>query len=184
MLNYGVNMVITACFSILILSLPISASALLKLNAFPGRIGIYAVDSNNHVSYKYNDKQRFPLCSTSKLMVVSAILKRSESNRGLLQQLIKYKKLDSSWSPVSKNHLHSGMTVAQLCPAAITWSDNTAMNLLVKKLGGVKEVTAFARSIGDDKFRLDPKEPDLSSAIPGDKRDTTTPRAMAKSLRH
>ncbi len=148
-----------------------------------GRLGLYAIDTETGVCYQYHGVERFPLCSTSKVMAVSAILKRSEFNRGLLQQLIKYRKYDSSWSPVTKKHLQSGMTIAQLCRAAITQSDNTAMNLLMKQLGGPKVVTAFARSIGDDKFRLDRKEPDLSSGIPGDQRDTTTPRAMAKSLR-
>ena len=44
-------------------------------------------------------------------------------------------------------------------------------------------MTAFAQSIGDVTFRLDRTEPALNSAIPGDKRDTTTPLAMAESLR-
>ena len=44
-------------------------------------------------------------------------------------------------------------------------------------------MTQFARSIGDETFRLDRTEPTLNTAIPGDKRDTTSPLAMAQSLR-
>ena len=55
-------------------------------------------------------------------------------------------------------------------------------NLLIRKLGGPQEVTAFARSIGDQYFRLDRIEPALNSAIPGDPRDTTTPDAMTQNL--
>ncbi|GHL11307.1 hypothetical protein ECZU22_52060 [Escherichia coli] len=44
-------------------------------------------------------------------------------------------------------------------------------------------MTAFARAIGDETFRLDRTEPTLNTAIPGDPRDTTTPRAMAQTLR-
>ncbi|MDI9690321.1 serine hydrolase, partial [Burkholderia cenocepacia] len=44
-------------------------------------------------------------------------------------------------------------------------------------------VTAYARSIGDDAFRLDRWETELNTALPGDPRDTTTPAAMAASIR-
>ena len=37
-------------------------------------------------------------------------------------------------------------------------------------LGGPAAVTAFARSIGDAKFRLDRRETELNTAIPGDAR--------------
>ena len=50
-------------------------------------------------------------------------------------------------------------------------------------MGGPKAITAFARSIGDAEFSLNRWEPDLNLATPGDLRDTTTPEAMAKSLR-
>ena len=57
------------------------------------------------------------------------------------------------------------------------------MNKLIAQLGGPGGVTAFARAIGDETFRLDRTEPTLNTAIPGDPRDTTTPRAMAQTLR-
>ena len=38
------------------------------------------------------------------------------------------------------------------------------------------------RSIGDKMTRLDRKEPELNSAIPGDERDTTTPAAMCADM--
>mgnify|MGYP003512876270 FL=1 len=87
-----------------------------------------------------------------------------------------------AYSPITEKHLADGMTIFNLCAAAITQSDNTAMNLLIKKLGGLEAVTAFARSIGDNTFRLDRWEPKLNSAIPGDLRDTSTPAAMERSL--
>jgi beta-lactamase class A len=67
--------------------------------------------------------------------------------------------------------------------AAVQVSDNTAANLLMRQVGGPAGVTAFARSLGDDTFRLERWEPDLNSAIPGDPRDTTTPLAMMRTLR-
>jgi beta-lactamase class A len=74
------------------------------------------------------------------------------------------------------------MTIAELCAAALQVSDNCACNLLLDRIGGPAAVTAFARRIGDTAFRLDRRETALNAALPGDPRDTTTPRAMAGSL--
>ncbi|VCX58105.1 blaCTX-M-142_1_KF240809 [Escherichia coli] len=58
------------------------------------------------------------------------------------------------------------------------------MNKLIAHVGGPASVTAFARQLGDETFRLDRTEPTLNTAIPGDPRDTTSPRAMAQTLRN
>ena len=39
------------------------------------------------------------------------------------------------------------MTMAQVCEAAITLSDNTAGNLMLESFGGPAAFTAFARSL-------------------------------------
>ncbi len=72
--------------------------------------------------------------------------------------------------------------MAELSAAAVQYSDNAAANLLLKELGGPAGLTAFMRSIGDTTFRLDRWELELNSAIPGDARDTSSPRAVTESL--
>lgn len=173
----------------------LAATSTKKLNLLPqelaalesssgGRIGISAINIANNSRIEYRGEERFPVCSTAKLMVVSAILKRSMINSHFLEQKVIYKKTDlaAGYSPITKKHLIDGMTISELCEAAIAYSDSTAMNILVKKLGGPKEITSFARSIGNNTFRLDRLEPKLNSAIPGDLRDTSTPAAMERSL--
>ena len=90
-------------------------------------------------------------------------------------------------SPATSQHTRdtgdAGMSVAELCKAAITLSDNTAANLLLASFGGPAALTAFARSLGDGITRLDRNEPTLNEATPGDPRDTTTPNAMLGNLR-
>ena len=49
-------------------------------------------------------------------------------------------------------------------------------------MGGPAALTAFVRSIGDEVTRFDRTELELNSNLPGDERDTTTPRAMADSM--
>ncbi len=75
------------------------------------------------------------------------------------------------------------MTLSDLCAAALQVSDNTAANLLLRVIGGPPAITAFARSIGDDRSRLDRWETELNSALPGDPRDTSTPpRALGGGI--
>src|SRR5947208_2438704 len=74
------------------------------------------------------------------------------------------------------------MTLGALCAAAIEQSDNTAGNLLLDTIGGPVGLTNFARSVSDETTRLDRKEPELNSAIPGDERDTTAPAAMCADM--
>lgn len=147
-----------------------------------GRIGISAINTTNNTHIQYRAEEHFPIQSTCKVMVASAILKQSLTDNQFLQQKVTYKKQDLLfWSPVTEKHLADGMTISELCAAAVMYSDNAATNLLIKKLGGPEAVTTFARSIGDIAFRLDDWEPKLNSN-PDDLHDTSTPAATEKSL--
>lgn len=150
-----------------------------------GRLGIAAIDTANHKIIEYRGNERFPFCSTGKVMVCSAILNKSIKNPSLLKKIVKYEQKDiekSGYAPVTENNLERGMNVGELCAAALDYSDNTAMNLLIGQAGGIQAVNDYARSIKDNTFHLNRMEPDLNTAIPGDLRDTTTPLAMISSL--
>ncbi len=120
-----------------------------------GRLGVFAMDTANGKQLSYHADEYFPMCSTFKVLLVSAILKRSTQSDRLMQQRIKYQQRDLvTYSPITERHVEDGMTVSALCAAAIQYSDNTASNLLMKLLGGPGSVTTFARSLGDLQFRL------------------------------
>lgn len=148
-----------------------------------GRLGLFAFDTGSGAQLGYRADERFPMCSTFKVLLAAAILQRSAGDEALLARRIRYRQGDLvNYSPMTEKHLADGMTVAGLCAAALQYSDNSASNLLIGMLDGPAGVTAFARSIGDGAFRLDRWETELNSSIPGDPRDTTTPRAMGRSL--
>nr|UNZ81751.1 mutant KPC family beta-lactamase [Klebsiella pneumoniae] len=171
-----------------------SATALTNLVAEPfakleqdfgGSIGVYAMDTGSGATVSYRAEERFPLCSSFKGFLAAAVLARSQQQAGLLDTPIRYgKNALVPWSPISEKYLTTGMTVAELSAAAVQYSDNAAANLLLKELGGPAGLTAFMRSIGDTTFRLDrwELELELNSAIPGDARDTSSPRAVTESL--
>jgi beta-lactamase class A len=148
-----------------------------------GRIGVAALNTADGAQIHYRANERFAFCSTLKVLTASAILKRSSTETDLLQRRIVYSRDDVvAYSPMTGKHVGDGMTVSEICAAALQYSDNTAANLMIRILGGPAAVTAFARSIGDHEFRLDRWETALNSAVPGDPRDTTTPAAMMNDL--
>ena len=154
-------------------------------NGIYSRLGIYAIDTHSGKTFSENADQRFPLCSTSKLMIVAAVLKRSMAQKGLLNKKVYFTNEQltaAGYAPITQHYIKQGMTVKELAQAAISYSDNAAVNLLMNEVGGPGAVTAFARSIGDEKFNLVRMEPNLNSAVPGDERDTSTPKAMARSM--
>ena len=129
--------------------------------------------------------ERFPLCSTYKFLAAAFVLARVDRGQDNLTRRIPYGK-DAlvAYSPVTEKYAgDAGMTVADLCEAAVTLSDNTAGNLLLDSFGGPAALTDYLRSLGDEMTRLDRREPDLNEAKPGDPRDTTTPVAMLETIR-
>jgi beta-lactamase class A len=149
-----------------------------------GRLGVFVRDTATGATIEHRVDERFPMCSTFKLLAAAAALKRVDQGAERLDRTITYRPSDLlEYAPVAKAHVaEGGMTVADLCAAAIDWSDNTGGNLILQSIGGPAGFTQFARSLGDEVTRLDRNEPTLNESLPGDPRDTTSPRAMAGAM--
>jgi beta-lactamase class A len=149
-----------------------------------GRLGLAVRDTARGRSLLHHAAQRFPLCSTFKLLLTSAILLRVDQQQESLSRVIPYGEQQLlAYAPVTRAHLREGgLSVHDLCAAAMTFSDNTAANLLLETMGGPAGLTDYLRSWGDHLTRLDRNEPALNEALPGDVRDTTTPAAMLGDL--
>ncbi|BFG74261.1 PEN family class A beta-lactamase, Bpc-type [Paraburkholderia terrae] len=144
-----------------------------------GRLGVAALNTADGSYVGYRESERFPMCSTFKLLVVALVLKRSMAERSLLEERVRYGDADLvANSPVTKRHVGEGMTIGELSAAALQHSDNTAAKLLLTAVGGPEVLNQFALSIGDEWFDLLRGEPEVNASVPGDMRDTTTPRAM------
>ena len=150
-----------------------------------GRLGVAVLDTATGELAGRRLDERFPMCSTFKFLAAALVLARVDAGQERLDRRIVVARADLlKYAPVTSKHVGgAGMTVAELCEAAITVSDNTAANLLLASFGGPPAVTAFARRIGDGVTRLDRNEPSLNTSIPGDPHDTSSPRAMAQTLR-
>jgi beta-lactamase class A len=142
------------------------------------RLGVYALATGTGATVAYRADQRFAFCSTFKTLAAAAVLHRNPLSH--LSKHVAFTRADvDSISPITEKHVASGMTIRQLCDAAIRYSDGTAGNLLMRDIGGPARLTAYLRELGDTVSRMDDYEPELNRMRPKDPRDTTTPRAIA-----
>ncbi|WP_435872135.1 class A beta-lactamase [Microbispora rosea] len=142
------------------------------------RLGVYVLETGTGASLAYRADERFAFCSTFKALAAAAVLHQNPVSH--LGKRVTYTGADvNSISPITKDHIATGMTIRQLCDAAIRYSDGTAGNLLMRDIGGPARLTAYLRRLGDTVSRMDNYEPELNRDRPRDPRDTTTPRAIA-----
>ena len=149
-------------------------------------VGLFATDMRTGRTLAHRDNDSFAMCSTFKAYAAARVLQEAQRGELDLQQAV-FIDPGNPWlllpnSPVTASQAGKTMPLAQLCAAAVQRSDNAAANLLLRAIGGPPAITEFARSIGDDRTRLDRWEVDLNTAIPGDPRDTSTPRALGGGI--
>ena len=164
---------------------PIAAVALYERDS-GGHVGVFAQNLRTGATLAWRAGDRFVMCSTFKASLAACVLMQVDRGLDSLASRIRYGAADiGDWhAPVARANLARGwLPVGEACEAAVEQSDNTCANLLLSRIGGPPVLTSFWRRIGDDVSRLDDPEPILNFRAPGDAHDTTTPSAMADTLR-
>ncbi|MGY4691774.1 class A beta-lactamase [Salibacterium sp. K-3] len=151
-------------------------------NEFDAKLGIYALETGTNQIVKYRSNERFAYSSTFKPLAAAILLE--QNNIEDLEKVVTYTSDDLvAHSPVTEKHVNTGMTLLEISEAAIRKSDNTAGNLLLEAIGGPVKLKQALRDIGDDVTQPKRYEIELNKFTPGNKRDTSTPRAMAANLK-
>jgi beta-lactamase class A len=147
-----------------------------KYNAYAG---VFAADLGSDRTVAHRADDPFAMCSTFKAYAAARVLQKAQHGELNLTDEVT---IDASDilpnSPITQTRVGANMSIDELCQAALQRSDNAAGNWLLRIIGGPSRITDFARTIGDDAARLDRWEIELNSAIPGDLRDTSTPRGL------
>ena len=147
-------------------------------------IGVFATNLVSDKTVAHRAQEPFAMCSTFKAYASARVLQMAQHGELSLDDRMF---VDPAGilpnSPVTEPRAGTEMTLAELCQAVLQQSDNAAANILLHRIGGPQAITAFARSIGDERSRLDRFETELNSAIPGDPRDTSTPEALGGGFR-
>jgi beta-lactamase class A len=149
---------------------------------FDARLGVYAIDTGSGRTVGYRADERFAYCSTFKALAAAEVL--DETTDAELDRVVRYSADDLvTYSPITERHVGEGMTLRAIADAAVRYSDNTAANLMLRQLGGPQTFERELREIGDKVTDPARYETALNEATPGDRRDTSTPRALAQDLR-
>ncbi|WP_043882517.1 class A beta-lactamase [Paenibacillus polymyxa] len=149
---------------------------------FDARLGVYVIDTGTGKEVTYRADERFAYASTYKALAAGAVLQQKSNDE--LGKVIKFAKDDLvTYSPITEQHVDTGMNLKEISDAAIRYSDNTAGNLLLKALGGPEGFEKAMRDNGDTVVMANRYETELNEAIPGDHRDTSTPNALANSFK-
>jgi beta-lactamase class A len=152
-----------------------------------GHIGLFAENIRTGTRLSWRAQEHFVMCSTFKASLAGCVLARVDHGQDRLEQRIAYGAADmQDWhAPVARANLAKGwLCIRDMCQAIVEQSDNSCANLLLSHIGGAPALTAFWRGIGDQTSRLDDTEPVLNRTPPGGLRNTTTPSAMAGTLRN
>ncbi|MFK3938608.1 class A beta-lactamase [Alkalihalobacillus sp. NPDC078783] len=148
---------------------------------YDARLGIYAIDTGTEKMIQFREDERFAYASTIKALQAAILLK--ENPLSVLDEVRTFTAEDIvTYSPITEEFVDEGMSLGDIAKAAVQYSDNTAANLLFEELGGPEGVEQALRDSGDTTTMAERIEPELNEAVPGDLRDTSTPKALATNL--
>ncbi len=161
---------------------PDATAAFQRLEStFDARLGVFALDIDTGRTVEYRADERFGYASTFKALAAGAVL--AATTTGELDEIVRYGRGDLvAHSPITEQHVATGMTLRAVADAAVRYSDNTAGTLLLARLGGPDGFARALRELGDEVTQPARWETDLNAYSPGDPRDTSTPRALATTL--
>ena len=118
-----------------------------------GRLGVASSIRSTAGRAGHRADERFPMCSTFKLLAAAPCLRGSMPARSSLDRRIRFEatRCGGEFTRHQGPRGRGGMSVAELCEAAMIVSDNTAGNLLLARLGGpagIDRLCALPRRYG------------------------------------
>ncbi|MEV7797650.1 class A beta-lactamase [Microbacterium foliorum] len=150
---------------------------------FEASIGVVALDTATGESVSYGGDRRFGFASTIKVFAAAEFLRSVHGPDR--DELVRWTADDSAsagHAPVTSQHVEGGLTYAQLAEAAVRFSDNAALNLVLDRIGGPAALDGALEDLGDATTEVANDEPTLNTIEPGSTADTTTAAAFTASL--
>jgi beta-lactamase class A len=149
-----------------------------------GPIGISLLDTHTGERFGHRANDRFPLCSTFKLLLAARLLHGADKQQWAMSERLPVTKADMLFNaPFTEKRIGGSASLLELAEAMAVLSDNPAANIALARVGGPGALTSWLRSVGDTATRLDRNEPEMNNETPGDPRDTSTPAAMLATSR-
>lgn len=144
--------------------------AKLAQRAGSGRLGVGLTNLENAQSFTFNGDQPFPLQSVFKLHLAAAVLAEVDDGRMSLEEPfhLTAQQLSPPWSPIAAAWpARDTYSCGELLKAIVHQSDNTAADVLMKRIGGPGAVTAWLRAHDLNETSIDRYERELQPEAHG-----------------
>lgn len=134
-----------------------------------GIVGVSVLGLEDRDTLNYNGNARLVMHSVMKFPIAMAVLHLVDSGIFTLDQTIHIKRRDlpaTSVSPLRDKYPRGGVDVSfrELLTDMISYSDNDACDILLKKLGGPDQVEDYLHSIKVRGINIEASEKDMASA--------------------
>lgn len=152
-----------------------------------GRVGVSATVLESHLLFSYHGGRNFPMQSVYKLPIAISALHRVEDGKLKLDQLVKVEESDlippAGHSPLRDKHRKGGeFTLEDLLRRAIVDSDGSASDVLLRLVGGTREVRRYLKEAGLKSIRVMHTEAQLIDDTQAQYQDSTKPDTAVELL--
>jgi beta-lactamase class A len=147
-----------------------AAAAKIAGRVKPAVLGAGLMNLESGETWSFNGERPFPMQSVFKLPLAAAALAEVDAGRLSLSEgvILEAKDLSPPYSPIAEAWpARRDYTLLQLLTAALMASDNTAADMLMKRIGGPGAVTAWLQSKQLNEVRVDRYERELQPEISG-----------------
>lgn len=157
-------------------------------SAAKGRVGVAAVMLESDDSAYLNEGEHFPMQSVYKLPIAMAVLKQIDEGKIKPDQKVRIEKSDfigkAQHSPIRDKYPNgTEMTVSEIIRAAISESDGTASDVLLKLIGGAPAAQEYLSQIGITELKILNTEKELGEDQTVQYKNWTSPAEAANLLR-
>ncbi|HUZ12930.1 MAG TPA: serine hydrolase [Caulobacteraceae bacterium] len=152
-----------------------SAFPALAQRAHPGLFSVGVTDLQSGVIWYWNTDRAFPLQNAFELPLAAAALAEADAGRLALSERLTFSAQDLSppfsainqkW-PTPPDGYSASIPIFTLFTLAVRWGDNTAADLLMKRIGGPGMVTAWLQQWPIKDIRIDRYEREVLVDLAG-----------------
>lgn len=158
--------------------------AIKNKDAFVG-VSICGIENNDTLGI--NGDSRFPMQSVFKFHIALTVLEQVDKGKFKLKDEIlisKAEMLPNTWSPIREKYPEGNvtLTLAEIIKYTVAWSDNNGCDILLKMIGGPKEVERYIKKLEIDDIAIVFNEEEMQKAWNAQFSNWTTPKAATDLL--
>lgn len=150
-------------------------------------VGVSIMGNHGKDTLSLHGDSRFPMQSVFKFHIALAVLAEVDKGNLSLDQEIKIAKdelfPEDFWSPLRDENPDGGsFTIKKLIQYAVSHSDNTACDVLIRLVGTPKKVEDYFKKMGIQDIQISFNEEDMQAKWENMFQNWTTPKAASETL--